>query len=135
MSYSFCLQKFESGDSVPFSFNDVVAALKPHGSVGDAGGWWEFTPQNEGICEVALISGVENEETTTGLSFERPSSSATLREIVFEPLAIPGTCFFEVDVTYVAARSDVAADLPPELLELCESGQVTMLTDASELPF
>lgn len=132
MSYSVYVQRFNQGEEAAIPYQDLVEVFSGLGSLGSAGSFIEFTPNTDDLCEVAILSGDEK-EGITGIAFERPVASAALSEIVFQLLAIPGTCFFEADCTYVMARSDVTNDLPEGLLDQCESGQVTIVKTAEEV--
>lgn len=132
MSYSVYVQRFSQGEEATIPYQEIAEILSGLGSLRSAGSFIEFTPSTDDMCEVAILSGSES-EGITGISFERPASSVALSQVVFQLLAIPGTCFFEVDCTYVKARADVTNDLPEGLLEQCESGAVTIVTTAEQV--
>jgi len=132
MSYSVYVQKFISGDSAAIDFNAVAAILAPHGTIGDAGRHLEFTPREDNLCEVAILSGSKS-DGITGISFERPVTGRGLPELIFALLDIPGTCFYELDCSYVMARSDVTSELPEGLLEACTLSSVTVISSAAEV--
>jgi len=67
------------------------------------------------------------------IGFQRPISGGRLALLIFDLLAIPGMCYFELECTYVLARSDLTADLPEGLLIQCESRSVTVISSASEI--
>ncbi len=129
MSYSVFLQNF-SDRKTPFGA--VQAILNKYGTIGRGpSGGFEFTPTEDEVCEVAFLG--DNSEHIDGISFSRPASGPKLRSIIFELLGLPGMCYYELDVREVLARSDVSAHLPPELLQLCESGTVTVITSETEI--
>jgi len=132
MSYSVYVQKFKSGESVVVPFEQVSNVLSKYGTIGSTGAYLELTPHRDDLCEVAILSG-SVQDGVSGISFERPVSGPLLPEVIFQLLAIPGMCFFEVDCTYVAARTDITADLPKGLVEQCKSGAVTVVSGPAEL--
>ena len=80
-----------------------------------------------------FIGGSETEGIDS-IGFERPISGGRLSELVFELLGVDGLCYFEVDVSFVLGRTDVTADLPKGLLELCETRRVTIVSSRTEIP-
>ena len=132
MSYSVYVQKFEQGEQSSASFGEVVAILKKYGSVDRARNRLEFTPNGDDICEVGFIGG--DEEGIVSVAFERPVSGGRLSDLVFELLAVDGMCYFELDCSYVLARTDVTKDLPEGLIEQCETSRVTVIKTKSEIP-
>jgi len=133
MSYAVYIQKFKNGEPSPANYRDVISVLSRYGSVDHADKRIEFTPSDEDICEVGFIGGGE-EEGVDSVGFQRPISGGRLAQLIFELLSVPGMCYFEQDCTYVLARSDVTADLPEGLVELCESGRAIIITSAEEVP-
>ena len=132
MSYSVCIQRFDHGENATIPYQDLAEIFSNLGSLGSAGSYIEFTPNTDDLCEVAILSGSE-EEGISGISIKRPVLSTALSRVVFKLLGFPGTCFFEADCTYVMARTDVTNDLPEGLLEQCETGQVTIIKTAEEV--
>ncbi len=132
MSYSVFVHRFASGEPAPIAFEAVVAILAPHGTIGESDGFWEFTPHRDGLCEVGILSG-SPEEGVLGVHFERPAAGGGLADLVFGLLGIDGCCYFEQDCTEVLARSDLSAELPAELLDLCDSGSVTVVRSAAQI--
>jgi hypothetical protein len=132
MGYSVYVQRYSHGEEATIPYRKLVDVFSGLGTLGSAGSYIEFTPYTDELCEVAILSGDEAGGITS-ISFERPGASAALADLVFQLLAIPGTCFFEADCTYVKARTDVTKNLPEELLDQCETGQVTIVTSAEEV--
>lgn len=133
MSYSVFLHSFKDGEPSPVPFIDVASVLQRYGNIGRAGDSLEFTPKGDDLCEVGFIGGNE-EDGIDSVSFERPISGGRLGQLVFELLSIPGMCYFELDCTYVLARTDVTNELPEGLLEQCASQSVTVISSVSEIP-
>ena len=133
MSYTVFVQKFAGGGPSAIPFASVVSILQRYGDVGDAGGRLEFTPAGDDLCEVGFVGGSEVEGIDS-VSFERPASGGRLASLVFELLALPGMCYYELDCSYVLARTEITAELPPGLVDMCESGSVTVISSASEVP-
>lgn len=132
MSYSVYIQKFKNGEPSFANFSDVSAILNKYGSVDRVGGRIEFTPDGDDLCEVGFVGGSEDDGIDS-IGFERPISGGRLSLLIFELLAMPGMCYFELECTYVLARSDLTRDLPEGLLKQCESGSVTIISSASEV--
>ena len=133
MSYSVYVQKFENGERAYASFRQVTSILERYGRLALLEDRGEFIPSGEDICDVGYLGG--NEKTgTDGVGFDRPVSGVRLRALVFELLGVEGMCYFEQDVRYVLARSDVTATLPEGLLELCETGRCTVISSAEDIP-
>ncbi|WKZ87317.1 hypothetical protein N5B55_21420 [Ralstonia pickettii] len=133
MSYTVFVQKFADGQAGSVPYNSVVSVLRRYGSVSDIGQSVEFIPDGDDLCEIGFVGG-NRADGVDGVSFERPVSGGRLRELVFELLDIPGMCYFEVDCRFVLARRDVAVDLPLGLIRQCESGSVTIISSATEVP-
>lgn len=132
MSYSVYLQKFTAGEPAFAPFEAVASILRKYGSVDVIESRIEFTPNGDDLCEVGFIGGSESEGIDS-VGFERPVSSERLRALIFELLGIRGMCYFEQDATFVLARTDLNADLPEELREQCESGQVTLVASIADV--
>jgi hypothetical protein len=133
MSYSVYVQKFDDGERAYAPFREVASVLEKYGRLALLPDRGEFIPNGEDICEVGYLNG--NEELgLDGVGIDRPVSGGRLKTLVFELLGVEGMCYFEQDVTYVLARSDVTPTLPQGLLELCESGRCTVISTAEEIP-
>lgn len=133
MSYSVFIHRFKDGEPSPVPLVEVASILQRYGSIESAGDRLEFTPRGNDLCEIGFVGG--NEEVgIDSVSFERPVSGGPLGKLIFELLAIPGMCYFELDCTYVLARTDVTKELPEGLLEQCSSQGVTVISSASEVP-
>jgi hypothetical protein len=133
MGYSVFIHRFKDGEPSPVPFVEVAAILRRYGTIDSAGDRVEFTPKGDNLCEVGFVGGDE-ESGIDSISFERPASGGQLGQLVFELLAIPGMCYFELDCTYVLARTDVTKHLPEGLLEQCSSGCITLVSSAAEVP-
>jgi hypothetical protein len=133
MSYTVFVQKFANGEPSAFPFALVVSILQRYGDVGDAGGRLEFTPADDDLCEVGFVGGSEAKGIESVI-FERPVSGGRLAPLVFELLGLPGMCYYELDCSYVLARTEITAELPPGLADMCEPGTVTVISSASEVP-
>lgn len=133
MSYSVFIHRFKDGEPSPAPFVEVASILRRYGTIGSAGDRLEFTPEGDDLCDVGFIGGDE-ENGIDSVGFERPVSGGSLGQLIFELLSIPGMCYFELDCTYVLARTDVAKELPEGLLEQCSAGSVTVISSASEVP-
>jgi len=132
MSYSVFLQKFENGEPASVPYSDVAAVLFQYGMIDSAGSRREFTPREENLCEVGFLSGNES-DGIDGISFERPVAGRALPGLIFRLLDLSGMCFFELDCTYVLAKTDVTGDLPEGLVEQCASGRATVISSAEEI--
>lgn len=133
MSYTVFVQKFADGQAGSVPYDSVISVLSRYGSINEVGRSMEFIPEGGDLCEIGFISG-NRADGVDGVSFERPVSGGRLRELVFDLLDIPGMCYFEVDCKFVLARTDVAVDLPIGLIDQCESGFVTIISSATEVP-
>jgi hypothetical protein len=133
MSYSVFIHCFKDGEPSPVPFVEVVSILQRYGTIHSAGDRLEFTPKGDNLCEVGFIGGDEKSGIDS-VSFERPVSGGPLGQLIFELLSTPGMCYFELDCTYVLARTDVTKELPEGLLEQCSSGCVTVISSAGEVP-
>jgi hypothetical protein len=133
MSYSVFVQKFARGEPSAAASASVVSILQRYGDVSDAGGRLEFTPDDDDLCEIGFVGGGEVDGIDS-VSFERPVSGGRLASLVFELLGIPGMCYYELDCSYVLARTEITAELPPHLVGLCESGRVTVISSMSDVP-
>jgi hypothetical protein len=131
MGYAFYLQKFEDGERSSAPSCDVISVLEQYGRVESRDGRSEFIPDGDDLCEVGFLS--VSEMGVDGVSLERPIASERLPRLVFDLLGIEGFCFFEQDVSYVLARTDVTASLPEGLRELCSSGRCAVISHASEV--
>ncbi len=131
MGYAFYLQKFEDGEPSSVPSSEVMSVLERYGRVETGDGKAEFIPDGNDLCEVGFLS--MGETGVDGISLARPVASKRLPQLVFDLLGIEGLCFFEQDVSYVLARSDVTASLPEALRELCLSGKCTIISYASEV--
>jgi hypothetical protein len=132
MSYSVYLQKFEHGEPASAPYSEVTAIFSLYGSVDAVGSRAEFTPRENTLCEVGFLSGNE-QDGIDGISFERPVAGRALPGLIFRLLDLPGMCFFELDCTYVLAKTDVTSDLPEGLAEQCPSGRVTVISSVEEI--
>ena len=133
MSYSVYLQVFKAGKPSFADFDSVLTILGRYGSVDRVENRLEFEPNGDNLCEIGFLGGDE-ESGIDSIGFDRPVSGGRLAELVFELLGVPGMCYFELDCTYVLARTDVSAELPEELLELCETGGVTIINSPHDVP-
>jgi len=133
MSYSVYIQKFKNGKADFANFTDVAAILNTYGLLNRVGDRIAFIPSSDDLCEVGFVSGTEN-VGIDAIGFQRPISGGRLILLIFDLLAIPGMCYFELECTYVLARSDLTADLPEGLRLQCESGSVTVISSMSEVP-
>jgi hypothetical protein len=133
MSYTVFVQKFAAGEPSAAPFASVVSILQRYGDVGDGGARLEFTPADDDLCEVGFVGGDEVKGIDS-IGFERPVSGGRLASLVFELLGIPGMCYYELDCSYVLARTKITDELPPNLVGLCESGAVTVISSISEIP-
>jgi hypothetical protein len=132
MSYSVFIHKFERGQPSSAPFHEVSVILEKYGFVDSVGLRLEFTPRGDDLCEIGFIGG-NKAEGINSIGFERPVSGGRLGALVFELLAISGMCYFEVDCSYVLARTDVTADLPQGLLEQCVTKRATVISLISEV--
>jgi hypothetical protein len=114
-------------------FVEVASILQRYGTIDRAGDHLEFTPKGDNLCEVGFVGGDE-ESGIDSIGFERPISGGALGQLIFELLSISGMCYFELDCTYVLAKTDVTKELPEGLLEQCSSGCVTVISSAAEAP-
>lgn len=133
MGYTVFVQKFAGGERSSAPFASVVSILQRYGDVSDAGGRLEFTPAGDDLCEIGFVGGGQVEGIDS-VGFERPVSGGRLASLVFDLLGIPGMCYFELDCSYVLARTEITAELPPALVGLCASGAVTVVSSASDVP-
>jgi hypothetical protein len=133
MSYAVYVQRFANGERAYAPFGHVTSILEKYGRLALLEDRGEFIPASEDICDVGYLGGSEA-TGTDGVGFDRPVSSERMRALVFELLGVDGMCYFEQDVRYVLARSDVTETLPEGLLELCESGRCTVISSAEEIP-
>ncbi len=133
MSYSVFIHRFKDGEPSPVPFVEVASILQRYGAIDSAGDSLEFTPNGDNLCEIGFVGGDE-ESGIDSVSFERPVSGGPLGQLIFELLAIPGMCYFELDCTYVLARTDVTKELPEGLVEQCSSGHLTVISSAGEVP-
>lgn len=131
MGYAVYVQKFEGGERAFAPYSEVGPILLRYGRVEVRGEQAEFIPNGDDLCDVGYLeitqAGVD------GVGFDRPVSGGRLPQLVFELLSVPGMCFFEQDVSYVMARTDVTASLPEGLRELCSSGRCTVISKAEEV--
>jgi hypothetical protein len=132
MSYSVYLQKFEHGAPASVPYPVVAAILSQYGTVDAVGSRKEFTPREDNLCEVGFLSGNEN-VGIDGISFERPVAGRALPGLIFRLLDLPGMCFFELDCTYVLAKTDVTGDLPEGLVEQCRTRRATVISSPEEI--
>lgn len=128
MGYSVFLHNFTPEKT---RLRDVKSILQPYGQIGQDGPFHEFSPDCDEICDYAILS--TNEDFVEGISFERPVTGSKLRKLVFELLGLPGMCYFELDVSYVLSKSDISEFLPEDLIDVCESGTVTLVSTESDL--
>jgi hypothetical protein len=131
MGYAVYVQKFENGERAFAPFGQVSPILEKYGRLSIRGNRAEFIPNGDDICEVGFL-GV-TDLGVDGIGFERPISGGRLPQLVFELLSVPGFCFFEQDVSYVLARTDVYTALPEGLRELCASGACTVISRAEDV--
>lgn len=132
MSYSVFLQKFVGGEPASVPYSEVAAVLSQYGALDWVGPRMKFTPREDNLCEVAFLSGNES-DGIDGISFARPAAGRTLPDLVFRLLDLPGMCFFELDCTYVLAKTDVTDELPEGLVEQCASGRATVISSVEEI--
>jgi hypothetical protein len=131
MGYAVYVQKFEAGERAYAPSAQVTAILERYGRVAIHGGRAEFIPDGEDICDVGYLEltdlGVD------GVGFDRPVSGGRLPQLVFDLLGVEGMCYFEQDVRYVLARSEVTDSLPDGLRELSETGRCTVISNVAEV--
>jgi hypothetical protein len=133
MSYEVFVHKFEHGDPVGAPFKEVASVLEKYGSVDFVEQRIEFEPFTDDICEIGFLGGSEADGIDS-IGFERPVSGGRLRSLIFELLSINGMCFFELDVSYVLARTDVTEHLPEGLRDLCDEHRVTVISNEFDVP-
>jgi hypothetical protein len=132
MGYSVYVQKFNAGEPAFAPFAAVASVLERYGRLAMHGDRGEFVPNGDDICDVGYLTGSEA-LGLDGVGFDRPVSGGRLQQLVFELLALEGMCYYELDVSYVLARTDVTDELPEGLRELCETGRCTVISQAEEV--
>ena len=132
MGYSLYFQIFLNRECGTTPYGEVIAILSKFGNVWEGEGRIEFTPDANDICEVGFITR-KREDGVSGISLVRPQKGWRLPALIFDLLSIPGLCFYELDCTYVLARSDVTEHVPKKLLDLCPDRRVTVITSPYEI--
>ena len=131
MSFTVFINKFEHGKGASFDLKELEAITAKYGSwhSGDLG--LEFHAQEKDLFETTDLFGSE-EATHTSISILRPNAKSRLKELIFDLLELPGTCFFTQDLEAVYVRNTPSHQLPKDLVSQTDWG-IIQVAVAKEL--
>ena len=133
MSYDIYVQKFVRGESDFIPFDELNLVLQKYGRIEEGDFGFEFISIVGEVCDCAFLSG-ESLNSITGISFERPTESDILPNIIFDLLSIENTCFFGTDLQYCQSRTEMKSDLPESILNSAENGLQIITTSHEAWP-
>ena len=133
MSYEIYIQKFANGESDFIPFNELNLVLQKYGRIEEGDFGFEFISAVGDVCDCAFLSG-ETLNSITGVSFERPTASDILPNIIFDLLSIENTCFFGTDLQYCQSRTEMKSHLPESILNASENGLEIITTPYEAWP-